>query len=114
MSHFFKFIAITALLFMRSCTPCPAADIDKAFEDKLVAAIYREEGGDKTRFKFGVEKIVNGVPYPFEHPEQVCRNTIEHQWRNFTQQSEQTDFIEFLGKTYAADPNWAEKVKRFL
>lgn len=85
-----------------------------SFEDGLVAAIYLEEGGDNTRFKYGVENIIHGKPYPFEHPERVCRNTIEHSWSKFTQQREQTDFIVWLGSTYAADPLWADKVKRLM
>lgn len=82
--------------------------------DRLADAIYRAEGGEKTRYPYGIL-----TKYKVTTPRQACINTIEHAKRDYTD----GDFIEFLGSRYCPvgaenDPDglnkyWVKNVKYF-
>ena len=82
---------------------------------KLANAIYRAEGGTKTKYPYGIFK-----KYKYTTPRRACINTIDHAKRDWDGKG---DFIEFLGSRYAPigaknDPtnlnkNWVKNVKYF-
>lgn len=74
----------------------------------LANAIYISEGGDKTRFPYGIL-----TKYKHTTPRQACINTIMHQYKIWIDQGAKGSFIEFLGRTYsppAINPYWVKNV----
>jgi len=104
------------LAFMLFCIGICYAETIKGMDvDKLANAIYKAEGGAKTRHPYGIL-----TKYKTTTPRQACINTIKHALRDWNGRG---DFIEFLGKRYAPvgadnDPkglnkNWVKNVKYF-
>ena len=88
--------------------------------DKLANAIYKAEGGNKTRYPYGI-KSVRCVGE--NDCRLICLNTIRNNQKRFTKQTKYTDFIEFLGSRYCPlnikgeyhlNKNWVKNVKYFL
>lgn len=85
-------------------------------DDQIANAIYKAEGGSRTRHPYGILK-----KYKVTTPRQACINTIRHARRDWNGQG---DFIAFLGSRYcpvgaANDPqglnvNWIINVNYFL
>lgn len=100
------------LILMASCGVVHAEDIDI---NRLADAIYKAEGGTKTRHPYGILK-----KYKTTTPRQACINTIKS---NLKRWNGKGDFIVFLGKTYCPvgaknDPlglnrNWVKNVTYF-
>ena len=95
---------------------CQAAEIDP---HKLANAIYKAEGGKKTRYPYGI-KSVRCVGE--NDCRQVCLNTIRNNQKRFLKQNKYSDFIEFLGSRYCPlnikgeyhlNKNWVRLVKYF-
>ena len=105
-------IGLLLCIFGVSCYADTIKDIDV---DKLADAIYKAEGGNKTKYPYGIL-----TKYKTTTPRQACINTIKHALRDWDGQG---DFIEFLGSRYAPigaenDPrglnkNWVKNVKYF-
>lgn len=84
--------------------------------DKIANAIYKAEGGSKTRHPYGIL-----TKYKHTTPRQACINTINHAKRDWDGKG---DFISFLGSRYCPigaknDPkglnkNWVKNVNYFL
>jgi len=80
--------------------------------DRLANAIYKAEGGSKTRYPYGIL-----TKYKTTTPRQACINTIKHALRDWNGKG---DFIKFLGARYCPvgaknDPkglnkNWVKNV----
>jgi hypothetical protein len=85
--------------------------------NKLADAIYKAEGGNKTRHPYGVL-----IKYRNTTPRQACINTCKHAWRDYS--GSEDKFITFLARRYAPvgaanDPtglnrNWEKNVRKFL
>jgi hypothetical protein len=83
--------------------------------DRLANAIWRAEGGNKTRHPYGILKKFKKTT-----PRQACINTIKSNLRRWNGKG---DFIIFLSKTYCPigasnDPtglnkNWVKNVSHF-
>lgn len=90
--------------------------------DQIADAIYIAEGGEKTKFPYGV-KSVKCVK---SSPRQVCINTIFHYWTNFRISGNEdsmisTAFIRYASNRYcpkSTDPignaNWYKNVCALL
>ena len=84
--------------------------------DRLADAIYRAEGGAKTRHPYGIL-----AKYKTTTPRQACINTIKSGIKRYKTYNGKDDFIVFLSKTYCPigaknDPtglnkNWVKNVK---
>ncbi len=106
-------IALAAMLILvSSCGVVHASEIDI---DRLANAIYKAEGGAKTRHPYGIL-----AKYKHTTPRQACINTIKS---NLKRWNGKGSFIEALGKVYCPvgasnDPrglnrNWVRNVKKF-
>ena len=60
--------------------------------ERLANAIYKAEGGSKTRYPYGIL-----TKYKTTTPRQACINTIKHALRDWDGKG---DFIKFLGARY--------------
>jgi len=85
-------------------------------DDQIANAIYKAEGGAKTRHPYGIL-----VKYKTTTPRQACINTIKHARKDWNGKG---SFIAFLGSRYCPvgaknDPtglnkNWIGNVRKFL
>ena len=88
-------------------------------DTQIVNAIYRAEGGMKTRHPYGIL-----AKYKHTTPRQACFNTVRSARQRFAKQAVERDFVVFLAQTYcpigaANDPgglnrHWIKNVKYFL
>lgn len=95
-----------------------ARPIDLAYRDKIVAAIYRAEGGAKTRYPYGIKSIVTTNE---AHAKRICENTVANNYIRWQKAGKTNEFINFLGNRYCPigakdDPtglnrNWIKNVK---
>ena len=104
----------TILILLMAAT-CYGADWNQSLAD----AIYKAEGGAKTKHPYGI--LQN-----FTHttPRRACLNTIRHAQRRWVEAGRPNDFITYLGASYcpvgaANDPtginrHWVKNVKAFM
>lgn len=85
-------IIITLISILLLCSRCNA----EYSASQIANAIYRAEGGGKTKYPYGILK-----KYKNTTPRQACLNTIQHAKRDWNGTG---DFIEFLSKRYAPIP----------
>lgn len=111
-------VLLIILVYMMFCGCAQAYTLDQWAD-----AIYKSEGGGKTRHPYGILKT-----YKHTTARQACKNTIMHNWRNYSKlplKTRQTiDFTAYLAKHYAPigasnDPgglniNWQHNVAYWL
>lgn len=83
-----------------------------------VGAIYRAEGGDKTRFPYGIVSV--NTHGDKELARRICLKTVQHRYRQWVEQGKPGSFTAFLGRSYCPvgasnDPkgvngNWVRNV----
>jgi len=90
--------------------------------DIIVNAIYKAEGGKKTKYPYGIVSI--DTKGDEEYARKICYNTVRNNKVRFKNQTKYKDYIEFLGSRYCPigasnDPNnlnknWVTNVKYFI
>ena len=80
----------------------------------IVRAIYIAEGGEDTRFPYGVTSVKTKSK---SHAKTICENTVRNSHTKWVKLGKRGDFIQFLGSTYcppSVDPvghrNWVKNV----
>jgi len=107
-----KYLLLILAFSLKGCAVCHAQQIDF---NRLADTIYKAEGGNKTRFAYGVERITASgkrYPYPSAISRSKCLESINRAYNGWRRSGCKGDFVDFLGKTYAQDPLWSKKVKR--
>lgn len=89
----------------------PSIDVNK-----IADAIYVAEGGDKTRYPYGISVKKSGIQTKGkEDARRICINTINHAYRDWVSAGHKGDFIDFLSKRYCEKPeHWAKMVKSIM
>ena len=88
--------------------------------ERLADAIYKSEGGSKTRHPYGIL-----AKYKHTTPRQACINTCKSKYKAWAESDKSLSYLEYLGSKYAPtinasnDPtglnkNWVKNVKYFL
>ena len=104
------------LLILLLCSPCLAEE--RYNNDKLADAIYLAEGGNKTRFFYGIKSINTHGDKVYAR--KICINTINNNYRRWVKAGSKGDFTDFLGAVYCppkAHPlnkNWTRNVRYFM
>ena len=110
-----KPLIILALVMMTGSQIAWAESVDF---DKLANAIYKAEGGAKTKHPYGIL-----AKYKHTTPRQACLNTIKHKHRDWVKLGSKGDFIAYLGSKYApvncdndngTNRYWVKNVRYFL
>jgi hypothetical protein len=90
----------------------------RAEANALADAIWQSEGGKLTRFPYGIKSV--RVSSEAE-ARQVCLNTIQHWWINWSLAGRPGDFVKYLADTYCPRSDnaeghdyWIENVHWFL
>lgn len=89
--------------------------------NQYVEAIYLAEGGESTRYPFGILSVsCEG----YKECRRICYNTVRNNVGRFEKQSKYDNYLEFLASRYAPigaenDPtglnvNWIKNVRYFL
>lgn len=111
-------------LVLAFCRPLHGADEQQktlASFGRMADAIYWAEGGEKTRFPYGVKLYRNGVAVAAERPREMCLLILQARWREWFGKGTGQTFTEFVARTYcpvADDPdghkNWIVNVNYFI
>ncbi len=105
------FIIFTLILMVVLFLVKPARAEEIVNVERLAAAIYKAEGGDKTSHPYGIL-----AHYKHTTPRQACINSINNNYKRWIKAGMPEDFIVFMGRRYsppAINPNWVKLVKYF-
>ena len=101
-------IALCILLLLKGCEE-PGFTMEAPINiQRLADAIYYSEGGNKTRWPYGIKHH-----YKHTTARQACLNTIKHRLKIWHRKG---DFVTYLGLTYSPpsiNPNWVRLVTYF-
>ena len=94
------------------------SQIPENYLNKVVGAIFIAEGGNNTKYPFGIKSIKTN------NPERICRNTVRNNYLRWQQAGKTNDFISFLGGRYCPigdkedknglNKNWIRNVQRLV
>src|SRR3990167_57192 len=84
-------LSLLCLLMASNCY----AEVPADYANRLADAIYKAEGGTKTRHPYGIL-----VKYKHTTPRQACLNTIRSNWNKWEKDGKRGDYIEALGRVY--------------
>jgi len=111
-------IKFAAILILALPLGCFGREVVKVDVQRLTNAIYKAEGGNQTRWPYGILK-----KYKKTTPRQACINTIKSAQKRFAKQTKEKDFVHFLSLTYCPigvsnDPQglnryWEKNVRKF-
>jgi len=90
---------ITAFSILAICTIYTGQKKEVLDENKLVQAIYRQEGSSHTRYPFGIKSVPCSTKMECQA---ICLRTVRHQWKNFTRDGHKgiKAFICYLGPRF--------------
>ena len=90
-----KLLSLCLPMLLISCQPCMAQEIDVL---RLKEAIYRAEGGIKSKSPYGILS----VPCKGKgHCGKICENTIRNNLRRWHRTGRKVPFLTFLAGKYA-------------
>lgn len=64
--------------------------------NRLADAIYKAEGGARTRHPYGIMER-----YKHTTPREACINTLKHKYRDWVASGSRGDYLEYLAAKYA-------------
>jgi len=101
-----------AILFIASAAH---AALPESEVNRIADAIYKIEGGAKTKHPYGVLSVKT------TDPRRVCMNTIRNNWKRWEAAGRVGSYGDFLGNRYcpkSADPignrNWLANFKKLV
>lgn len=94
-------------------------ELSKEDVNRIANAIYKAEGGAKTRHPYGIL-----AKYKKTSPRQACINTVQHKYSDWVASGDPRPFITYLASKYAPrhvsnDPfdlnrNWEKNVRFYM
>ena len=112
------FAALCWVACVNGCSPARAAGPDSAYVDRVISAIYRVEGGAKTKYPYGIKSVkVSGTA----EAKRVCQNTVRNNWKRWERAGRPGDYLDFLADRYcppSVDPQgnfrWKNNIHQIL
>ena len=95
-----------------------AEDWSRYSNDAIVKAIWHSEGGEKTKFPYGVKSI--DTKGDIKYARRICYNSVCNGRARWKKAGKPDDLIVFIGKRYcppsahSLNRNWVRNVKYFL
>ena len=81
----------------------------------IADAIFKIEGGNKTKYPYGIKSIKTS------NPRQVCINTIKNNYVRWQKDGKTNDFLTFLGNRYCpaqddtvGNKNWLTNIHKMI
>jgi len=106
------------LLFLFVASPLMAGTISSNQVTSIVDAIYKIEGGSKTRYPYGIKSVKTS------NPRKVCENTVRNHYKRWSSWGKTNDFLQSLQMRYCPigapdDPhnlnsNWLKNLRATL
>jgi len=113
-----------SLLSYSACADLSHSRLSENELARIVNAIYKVEGGDKTSYPYGIkikDSAGRWIRYERRQAESICRNTVRNNNARWQASGETNSFIAYLGLKYcppSADPigyvNWTNNMTKFL
>ena len=91
----FKALLYGSIVLFITLSALPAFASPEINPAKLCDAIYKAEGGAKTKHPYGIMQ-----KYKHTSPRQACLNTVKSAQKRYKKDSKGLRFIPFLGATY--------------
>lgn len=121
-THHMKLIPLLLLLLL----PLVSAAQSRDYVERMANAIYRAEGGTKTRYPYGVKSI--NPPANLKTrvelelwARRITINSIRNNWRRWEQAGKPGEFVPFMARRWcppSADPighrNWVRNVSALI
>lgn len=111
----FIILLIVALLLTICAYAGETVPMPQGQSETIANAIYKIEGGDKTKFPYGIKSIKTS------NPRQVCINTIKNNYVRWQRAGSRGDYLNFLAGIYcpkSADPkgylNWCHNIHSLI
>lgn len=89
--------------------------INTNYLNKIVSAIYVIEGGNNTKYPYGIKSIKTN------NPRKICENTVRNNYIRWQRAGSKGNYLDFLADRYcppSADPignvNWKKNMKKIL
>lgn len=99
-----------------------AAPLPEPTVDRIVDSIYKLEGGDKTKYPYGIKSIpIKGDTEAARraYARRICRNTVVNNWARWERAGATNKYFVFLATRYcppSADPvghkNWINNIRK--
>ena len=104
-----------ACLAVIACSNLRAESMLDSRANQIADAIYKVEGGAKTKHPYGILSVKTS------DPRGVCINTIKNNFKRWQDRGSKGDFLDFLADVYcpkSADPtgnaNWHKNIHRLI
>ena len=100
--------------------PAPPAIVQQVSSintNAIANAIYVAEGGDKTKYPYGISKKKSGIQtLNKDDARKICINTIGHAYNDWKAKGSKGDFIDFLSLKYCPENHihWAKMIKSIM
>ncbi len=98
------------------CLAAKGESLDTNIVNRIVAAIYKAEGGDKARKPFGILSVKVSSK---KEAEVICRRTVTNNYQRWIKAGRTNKYLEFLCNRYcpkSSDPvgneRWLKNVKK--
>ena len=101
-----------------------ADEIDKNYLNKIVKSIYLIEGGQNSKFPFGIKSIETKENY--KKAKRICENTVRNNWIRFNklnkiEKEKYHCYLDFLASHYCpksydliGHQNWIKNIHHFI
>lgn len=105
---------IIAVCLFTSVSAIACAPMDDARANKIADAIYKLEGGSKTRHPYGILSVKTS------DPRRVCINTIKNNYIRWQKAGSKGDYLDYLADVYCpksadrkGNANWHVNIHKF-
>jgi hypothetical protein len=118
LKHFVLLVIVAMLATAPNLFGREAGQLSDAEINRMVAAIYRIEGGDKARVPYGILSV---KVKDKESARRVCYNTVRNNYVRWTKSGKPDDFAKFIAARYcppSADAvghkNWVNNFRKIV
>ncbi len=115
------------LFYLSLCTAAALAKLPEAEANKIVDAIYVIEGGNNTKYPYGIRSIPikgNTAEEKKAYARRICLNTVQNNHDRWIKAGQKGEFLVYLANRYCPvgatnDPaglnnNWLKNLKSKL
>jgi hypothetical protein len=106
---------IAICLFLSICSVSAYESMPDARANQIVDAIYKIEGGAKTKYPYGIKSIKTN------NPRLACLQTVRNNYIRWQKAGSQGDYLTYLANVYcpkSADPignkNWIKNIHKLV
>lgn len=106
---------LTILITLLSCSAYAYTPMDDAQANRIADAIYKVEGGSKTKHPYGILSVKTS------NPRQVCINTVKNNYIRWQKEGSHGQYLDYLADVYCpksadqiGNKNWKKNIYKLL